>query len=114
MQVTLGFVILFLLGYLLILVLIKEHKDVFGLFAILISMFIAALIFYSAVYQEKLDTKRRATERHLLFASITDPLTLLWNQGFFFESAILMLKRANCQQENNIYITPNQVVVIAL
>ena len=88
-----------MIGYLLIHIALKEYGDIFGLFVVLIGMFIAALITYSAIYQEQVDASRRSAERKLHFFATIDPLTSTWNRRFLFDSASSLLEHSRAKHE---------------
>ncbi|MGR9052846.1 MAG: GGDEF domain-containing protein, partial [Gammaproteobacteria bacterium] len=99
-QIVLGFLVPFLIGYLLLLISTRHADEFLGLFVILISIFVSAMVAYSAAFQEKVDYDRRKAERELKSAAMRDPLTSLYNRGFFFHSGVLLLQRAVRNREN--------------
>lgn len=85
-QVFLGVIVPFIVGFLIIKTLVSSGEgDFLGIYVVAISWFIIVLVCASAVVQEKVDSKRRIAEKKLLFVAMNDPLTLLPNRRKFFE-----------------------------
>ncbi|MEG3617781.1 GGDEF domain-containing protein [Magnetovibrio sp. PR-2] len=94
-QVVLGYVVPFALGFLLVNNLVLGKGDsMFGLFVISVSWFIISLVSYSAVFQERVDCKRRGAERRLSFSAMVDPLTRLPNRRKIYEAGHREMERA--------------------
>ncbi len=94
LQIILGYVVPFLLGFLLVRTLVHSGGvDMFGLFVVMISWFIIILVAYSAVVQERVDHQRRIAERTLITEALQDPLTKLPNRRQFLQSADRELQR---------------------
>jgi diguanylate cyclase (GGDEF)-like protein len=87
-QIMLGFIVPFSMGYLLIKTFLKTGDgNLFGVFVVAITWFIISLVCASAVMQEIVDHKRRHAEKSLLLSAMTDPLTGLFNRRKFYDTA---------------------------
>jgi diguanylate cyclase (GGDEF)-like protein len=93
-QILLGYVVPFLIGYALLTAAARQPAELFGLFIVLVSAFISGLIAFSAVIQENMDMRRRGAERRLAFAATRDPLTDLPNRRLLFDEGPRELDRA--------------------
>ena len=93
-QILLGYMVPFVIGYLLILVAANNPRELFGLFVVMVSAFISGLVAFSAVMQERIDQSRRGAERRLSFAANRDPLTQLPNRRMLLDHAERELERA--------------------
>jgi diguanylate cyclase (GGDEF)-like protein len=93
-QILLGYGVPFLIGYALLATAARHPAELFGLFIVLVSAFISALIAFSAVFQEYVDRRRRGAERRLAFAATRDPLTDLPNRRLLFDEGPRELDRA--------------------
>jgi diguanylate cyclase (GGDEF)-like protein len=93
-QILLGYVVPFVIGYILIAIAAHNPKELFGLFVVLVSAFISGLIAFSAVFQEGVDKDRRGAERRLAIAATLDPLTELPNRRLLMQAAERELDRA--------------------
>ncbi|MRR51720.1 MAG: GGDEF domain-containing protein [Rhodocyclaceae bacterium] len=93
-QIVLGYLVPFVIGYLLILVATNNPRELFGLFVVMVSAFISGLVAFSAVMQERIDQIRRGAERRLRFAANRDPLTQLPNRRMLLDHAERELERA--------------------
>jgi diguanylate cyclase (GGDEF)-like protein len=87
-----------LLGYFPAKYIIEQQSEVFGSFVILICWFSVVMVGTSAVIHERIDRQRRASERHLAHAAITDPLTGLYNRRKFIEVGNSEIKRLSRNQ----------------
>ena len=86
LQVALGLLVPFTMGFFLVDNLVQTHSlDWIGIFVIATSWFISILICISAVIQERVDNRRRYAEKRLMFSAMNDPLTHLPNRRKFFE-----------------------------
>lgn len=93
-QIILGYLVPFVIGYLLILVAANNPRELFGLFVVMVSAFISGLVAFSAVMQEHIDQGRRGAERRLSFAANRDALTQLPNRRMLLDHAERELERA--------------------
>jgi diguanylate cyclase (GGDEF)-like protein len=92
-QILLGYIVPFLIGYCLILTIANNPTQQFGLFCVLISAFISMLVAFTAVIQEDVDRSRRSAERRLIQVATLDPLTNLPNRRRFFDHGQWLLER---------------------
>tara|TARA_R110000751_G_scaffold307889_2_gene433742 strand:- start:72536 stop:74026 length:1491 start_codon:yes stop_codon:yes gene_type:complete len=93
-QVFLGLIVPFAVGFLIIKTLMNSGEgDFLGIYTVAISWFIIILVCASAVVQERVDSKRRAAEKKLLFVAMNDPLTRLPNRRKFFEVGAREMQR---------------------
>ncbi|MGB1201832.1 MAG: GGDEF domain-containing protein [Cognaticolwellia aestuarii] len=94
-QVLIGYFVPITIGYLFIQSLVSvKLEDLFGLYVVVISWFIIVLIITSAIFQEKIDEKRRAAELALLQAATHDSLTGIANRRHFMELAKSALEKS--------------------
>jgi diguanylate cyclase (GGDEF)-like protein len=85
-QVLLGVLVPFAVGFLIIKTLVSSGEgDFLGVYVVAVSWFIIILVCASALVQERVDSKRRVAEKKLLFVAMNDPLTLLPNRRKFFD-----------------------------
>ena len=92
-QIVLGYVVPFLIGYFLALTIANNPLQQFGLFCVLISAFISMLVAFTAMIQEELDRSRRSAERRLLLVATLDSLTNLPNRRRFYDHGQWLLER---------------------
>lgn len=83
-QIALGYIIPFMLGFLFLKALQSNGEtNLFGVFVIAISWFIILLITISSVVHERIDHIRRLHERALARSALIDPLTGIFNRRKF-------------------------------
>ena len=92
-QILLGYVVPFIIGYCLALTIANNPLQQFGLFCVLISAFISMLVAFTAVIQEEMDRSRRSAERRLVLVATLDALTELPNRRRFFDHSHWLLER---------------------
>jgi len=92
-QILLGYVVPFAIGYCLALTIANNPLQQFGLFCVLISAFISMLVAFTAVIQEGIDRSRRSAERRLVLFATLDPLTELPNRRRFYDHGQWLLER---------------------
>lgn len=92
-QIVLGYIVPFLIGYCLALTIANNPLQQFGLFCVLISAFISILVASTAVIQEEIDRSRRSAERRLVLAATIDSLTNLPNRRRFYDHGDWLLGR---------------------
>ncbi|MFQ6371329.1 GGDEF domain-containing protein [Shewanella sp. YIC-542] len=80
LQSLCGYIVPSVLGFLIIESLRFHDGNLFGAFVVSISWFIILMVSISAIYYEKVDEKRRHSERLLAEAVLIDPLTGLSNR----------------------------------
>lgn len=92
-QILLGYIVPFLIGYCLALTIANNPLQQFGLFCVLISAFISILVAFTAVIQEDIDRSRRSAERRLILFATLDSLTGLPNRRRFFDHGQWLIER---------------------
>lgn len=99
-QILLGYVVPFLIGYCLALTIANNPLHQFGLFCVLISAFISILVAFTAVIQEEIDRSRRSAERRLILVATLDSLTNLPNRRRFYDHGKWLLERVRRSGES--------------
>lgn len=94
LQIMLGYLVPFGVGYALLTVGAGQSTEFFGAAVVAVSGFITCLIAYSAVAQERADKKRRAAERQLSQTATRDSLTDLPNRRLLFDEGLREIDRA--------------------
>ena len=92
-QILLGYIVPFVIGYCLALTIANNPVQQFGLFCVLISAFISILVAFTAVIQEQIDSSRRSAERRLILFATLDSLTELPNRRRFYDHGQWLLGR---------------------
>ncbi|SBS26315.1 putative diguanylate cyclase YcdT [Marinomonas aquimarina] len=93
-QTIAGYLVPTVLGFMVAQSLSANEADEFGIFVVVMCWFIIIMVSVSAIYQERIDSKRRAGERLLAQAALNDPLTNLPNRRMFNDFAQAELARA--------------------
>jgi diguanylate cyclase (GGDEF)-like protein len=99
-QILLGYIVPFVIGYCLALTIANNPVQQFGLFCVLISAFISILVAFTAVIQEQIDSSRRSAERRLILFATLDSLTELPNRRRFYDHGQWLLGRIQRTGEN--------------
>lgn len=99
-QILLGYIVPFLIGYCLALTIANNPLQQFGLFCVLISAFISMLVAFTAVIQEGVDLSRRSAERRLMQVATLDSLTNLPNRRRFFDHGQWLIERVRRTEES--------------
>ncbi len=99
-QIMLGYIVPFLVGYCLVMTIANNPLQQFGLFCVLISAFISMLVAFTAVLQEDIDHSRRSAERRLILAATHDVLTNLPNRRRFYDHSQWLLERVRRTKES--------------
>lgn len=87
-QVVVGYLFCFILGYMLVQSLVNTGlENLFGAYVVATSWFIILLVAMSAAAQEKIDRERRTVERKLNQIETLDQLTGLYNRVAFSQEA---------------------------
>lgn len=96
-QTIVGYLVPTMFGFMVAQSLSANEADEFGVFVVAMCWFIIIMVSVSAIYQERIDSKRRAGERMLAQAALNDSLTNLPNRRMFNEFAEAELARAKGQ-----------------
>lgn len=98
-QTIVGYLVPTVFGFMVAESFAANKANEFGIFVVAICWFIIIMVSVSAIYQERIDSKRRASERMLVQAALNDPLTNLPNRRMFNDFAEAELARAQGQAE---------------
>jgi diguanylate cyclase (GGDEF)-like protein len=99
-QILLGYIVPFLIGYCLALTIANNPVQQFGVFCVLISAFISILVAFTAVIQEEIDRSRRSAERRLVLFATLDSLTELPNRRRFYDHGQWLIGRIHRSRES--------------
>lgn len=94
-QTIVGYLVPTVFGFMVAESFATNGADEFGVFVVAMCWFIIIMVSVSAIYQERVDSKRRAGERMLAQAALNDPLTNLPNRRMFHDFGEAELARAD-------------------
>jgi diguanylate cyclase (GGDEF)-like protein len=94
LQIMLGYIVPFVLGYALMVVTTDRPAELFGVSVVAVSAFVTGLVAYSATIHDQVDKMRRCAERQLGLAATRDVLTNLPNRRLLLDEGLREIDRA--------------------